>query len=996
MELLNEVQEFAGEEARNLVQSLGPLAVVMRKYPATTANEELTFAIEQSSKDSLPLPDVEAPNKTELQEELAKDFQKYVIERESARWQRLCHDQPPDVQKDQCLPQYGSRVESIEKLHFLLARHIISELIKEQFDQWRDLRGEATKIWRREQFLNGSPDEIIEALYWMAEQGGKEYLILLLQCKASLHYASPAIQVTIRLVEERMRMRIYHFSKREQVERMRCFRLFCSPSQLEQLPDGVYLLEVFPTFSLISIAPDLAPMRSDLQGYTVEALESLVPSATLPNPLPGGKPMPMRDYIVRLLPQADGAWRKRLEEAGAQLLQPLGGTGYLDYVVMIPTADAKQRVDQLPEVHWMGSFQPQVHVNRPRFQQALSEANPPVLLASFFTAKDRALAEQQFEAYGIEIIEQVDDTDLALSVAQAVDPEQALDLIIAQLGLRALEEEAKFVLWNDVARHILKVAEILPSLTSQTERQGDPLPLTGRGEIIAIADSGLDTGDKQTIHLDLRGRVRDYQNYHRISREKVAEAPVASKYLADFNGHGTHVVGSALGSGTQAQLLGLPPIKGTAPEAELLFQAIGHGLDIWDKLAVPRSLGRLFAWAYERGARIHSNSWGSQQPQNPVQAEQDGEEPDRWTRHAEQLDKFVWTHRDFLVVVAAGNAAQQFDHHQSPSQKNVSSPGIAKNCLTVGACEHERPNLTVTYGLWHKKRFPFEPAHSHQMTDSTDHLASFSSRGPVEDPTHLSAKERRKPDVLAPGTFILSTRSSQLQGHPDCWGAYLEGAAHYLFMSGTSMATPLVAGGAALVRQYLREYRQITSPSAALLKAAIIHSAQYLGQTEPQAVEQGGGRANDEQGWGLVKLGEVLAPVTPKQVEFLDEATSLYTGQDYEYQLHIADDSVPLRITLVYSDDPASLSLVNNLNLWVCDPQQNEYFGNDFEGTLKSDANNNVEGVFIPKPIAGEWKVRVRATKVASPEGQDYALVLSGNLLTVKSKGIVKSEPAIS
>ena len=977
MDSLNQVQEFAGEEATALVvqsfQSAGGAAVGMRKYPTTTHDEVKAPANEKPS-DHLPhAAKPEPQGETYAQKELALAFQENVVVRITERLHRVLLDQAEDSSLHQCLPSYGFRVEAIEKLHFLLAQQR-REAVQEQFDEWLALRDKATESWRREQFLNGSSEEIIKSLSWIAEQGDRNDLILLLLHKRSAPYSSSSIQRPIQFAEDRLRVRIYETTLHQQIESKECFRLFCSPSQLERLPNDVYILDILPTFSLVLMDSGLA---FSLKGYTVEALEPLVPHS---NSLVGEKPMPMRDYIIRMLPQANGAWRKDLEEAGAQLLQPLGGTDYLDYIVTIPTVEAKQRVTELPEVRWIGAFQPQIHVNRQRFQEAISAGTPPILLASFFTAADCALAESLFQAHGIEIIEQIDETELALSVAHTVEPEQALDLIIAQVGLRALEEEAKLVLWNDVARHLLTAAEIVPFPVNQTpQSNADAAHLTGRGEIIAIADTGLDTGDKQTMHLDLQGRIRDWQSYRHNSLGNVVEVEAVSESLADYDGHGTHVTGSALGNGDQAKALGLPSVKGTAPEAELVFQAAGPG----NKLAIPRGLKKLFSWAYDKGARIHSNSWGTQHP-------------DYVERFARQLDEFVWTHKDFLVVVAAGNEAEQPDHHQPPSQKNVSSPGIAKNCLTVGACEHERPNLTITYGLWQKEKYSFEPARSHPMTDSPNHLASFSSRGPVAAPHDLSAKERRKPDVVAPGTFVLSTRSSQLHGHPDCWGAYLEGAAHYLFMSGTSMATPLIAGGVALVRQYLREYRGMASPSAALLKAAVIHSAQYLDQTEPPVVGQPGSRADDDQGWGLVKLSDVLAPVLPKRVEFFDESIGLQTAQDYEYQVVIADASVPLRVTLVYTDEPSSVSLVNHLNLWVCDPAQNEYWGNDFEGSQKPDASNNVEGVFVAAPMAGEWKVRVRATNVISSAGQDYALVLSGNLSNVKSRGIVKNQLSIN
>ena len=70
-----------------------------------------------------------------------------------------------------------------------------------------------------------------------------------------------------------------------------------------------------------------------------------------------------------------------------------------------------------------------------------------------------------------------------------------------------------------------------------------------------------------------------------------------------------------------------------------------------------------------------------------------------------------------------------------------------------------------------------------------DSLSSFSSRGPTKD-------GRIKPDVLAPGESIRSSRSDGLAHSLNC------GPSALLSMEGTSMATPITAGAAAMVRQY--------------------------------------------------------------------------------------------------------------------------------------------------------------------------------------------------
>src|ERR1044072_4406004 len=102
-----------------------------------------------------------------------------------------------------------------------------------------------------------------------------------------------------------------------------------------------------------------------------------------------------------------------------------------------------------------------------------------------------------------------------------------------------------------------------------------------------------------------------------------------------------------------------------------------------------------------------------------------------------------------------------------------------------------------------------------------------------------------------------------------------------MFSGGTSMATPLVAGCATLVRQFLRQYKGMPNPSAALVKAAIIHSARYrrYRHRHPNAFPW----ADHEQGWGRVDLKRILKPDDRCTVQFFDETAGLETGQRRDF-----------------------------------------------------------------------------------------------------------------
>ncbi|MGW3244570.1 S8 family peptidase [Streptomyces sp. NPDC001070] len=147
-----------------------------------------------------------------------------------------------------------------------------------------------------------------------------------------------------------------------------------------------------------------------------------------------------------------------------------------------------------------------------------------------------------------------------------------------------------------------------------------------------------------------------------------------------------------------------------------------------------------------------------------------------------------------LFVVAAGNAG--------PGPSTVGSPGAADAALTVGA------------------------------VDRDDSIASFSSRGP------RWGDKAVKPDVTAPGVGIVAARASgTTMGDPI--------DANYTSASGTSMATPHVAGAAALLAQEHPDW------SAQQLKDALISTSHTVSGT--QVTEQGGGR---------IDLAAAIGPVT--------------------------------------------------------------------------------------------------------------------------------------
>ena len=675
--------------------------------------------------------------------------------------------------------------------------------------------------------------------------------------------------------------------------------------------------------------------------------------------LPPGK----HHYLVQFIGPIKGAWLKAVKKAGGEPRAPYENFTY----VVRANERQRARIAALPSVRWVGHLP-----HRARLDSALAlrqQGKKPGVLprtrirtgvytVEFFGGDDLKRATAAMRKLGFKILGTDAKARIAIIESSTMSPAR-LDRLSAVHGVRSIRERSIKRPSNDVAAGIMGTTRSLA---------GNSLGLSGRGEIIAVCDTGLDTGDPATIHPDFAGRVLWTKSYP-VTPDfaPYIRNPGGNDGVADLNsGHGTHVAGSVLGNGAaSAGLSGVNgPIRGLAYNARLVFQAIEQELD-WknpDDLGlygrfllagIPNDLTTLYADAYRKGARIHSNSWG-------------GGGPGDYDEQCQQLDAFVWKRRTFCVLVAAGNDGSDKDGDGRINPMSVTSPGTAKNCITVGACENRRPAFNyATYGKWWPGDYPVAPYRNDPMANDSDQIVAFSSRGPTRD-------GRVKPEVIAPGTFILSTRSTQIAANNSAWAAFPQ-SKYYFHMGGTSMATPLVAGAVGVIREYLRKHKRVPSPSAALLKAMLILGAQRLPGYAPA-----GALYDNEQGYGRVNVDVVLAADKSASIAFRDIKPGLRTGDLRSDTLKIKSNASALRVVLAYSDYPGP-ALVNNLNLIVVAPNGTRYVGNQGGGGLAPDVKNNVELVQIARPAAGTWRVEVVGSNVVQGP-QPFALVWQAHL----------------
>ncbi len=472
--------------------------------------------------------------------------------------------------------------------------------------------------------------------------------------------------------------------------------------------------------------------------------------------------------------------------------------------------------------------------------------------------------------------------------------------------------------------------------------------LKGQGQIIAVADGGLDTGNASDLHPDFGNFLRGFIFGSGVTTWR------------DTGGHGTHVAGSALGQGT----LSNGRIQGSAPEAKLIVASLsdmGIGLD--QGLDVPSDVESFVGVPYSQGARIHTNSWSTTFAAG------------LYTNYSAELDEFVYSHPDMLILFAASNDGCDANRDGRIDEGSVAPPGTAKNVLTVGASKNlmlEGGNQVVlgqSRNRHYLACYSAPPLGATKLSDNPRGLAPFSARGPTRD-------GRLKPEVVAPGTNIVSVRSRALSrnpGEPEMAGRY---NASYLFSGGTSMATPIAAGGAAIVRQFLIQNHGLRQPSAALVKAVMMHTADDLfpGQFgEGVQQELTTRRPNVHLGFGRINLDRATSPA---EFQVLDDTAGVETGEVSSPLYSTLAEAGHLMATLVYTDAPASsaaaLSLVNDLALVIKRPD-----GETFE---IRDGINNFQTFESSSPLpAGTYEIRVRGHRI--PRGrfgkQAFALVVS-------------------
>ena len=401
------------------------------------------------------------------------------------------------------------------------------------------------------------------------------------------------------------------------------------------------------------------------------------------------------------------------------------------------------------------------------------------------------------------------------------------------------------------------------------------------------------------------------------------------------HGHSTHVAGTLIASGVVANALGM------APAASL------DAYD-WDyddsEMATAAANGALVSnhsYGFARGWT--SGVWYG----DPAISSDEDYLFGFYDSNSNAWDRIAYDAPEYLICKAAGNDRNDTGDGTYPDDGPydcISQRGVSKNVLTVAAVNDIPGGYT-------------------QSSDVV--MSDFSSWGPADD-------GRIKPDISANGVTLYS--------------CYNTADNSYATMSGTSMATPSVAGSLILLQEHYQNlFGNGKFMLAATLKALVIHTADEAG-TDPGP--------DYMFGWGLMNTYHAAQKITEDQTTDVISEKVLENGGTYTRDV-LALGTEPLKVTICWTDypgtpvsaqlDPDDAMLVNDLDLRVTGAKTTYYpwkldRDNPVDAATNNGENNvdNVEVVYIANPTASTYTITVDHDGNLTNGSQAFSIIISG------------------
>jgi subtilisin-like proprotein convertase family protein len=487
-------------------------------------------------------------------------------------------------------------------------------------------------------------------------------------------------------------------------------------------------------------------------GNTTEPLESLIRNeravllrnAFIDTALPARLEIPKHlkaesdpgSYVVQARGAITQPYRDELERTGASIVSYVPNNSFLVRANM----QTARKITALPGTRAVLPFEPYYKLDLTLLPLAVRQEPCPYgeLNIVAFPAQAKQV-QAALEKMGAEITREAEHTILGDVLAAKV-PAMALAVVAQIPEVHMIGVRAEKNVLNDLSRVKLRVSRTAtnrPPNDPLTTQYGAPRPdnyLTGQGIVVGVNDTGVDT-----THVDLTNRVF---------------GPAAN---IDLDGHGTHVTGSLLGDGTGSPL-GSSGTNAMGSSARAIFYGVAPKARAYvQDFAGPDTA--LQTNTALRDILISNNSWGYGTTDYDIfAASYDAAVRDSLPgRTGEQEVSYVF---------AAGNEGGGGPNGLNGIANSIASPATAKNVITVGASDQLRfiSNVTVRCTITTNSGSSVTICETNAPwlgeTDSDNQVSGYSSRGNV-GPGLEGPFGRFKPDVIAPGSMVVSARSAQ-------------------------------------------------------------------------------------------------------------------------------------------------------------------------------------------------------------------------------------------
>ena len=453
--------------------------------------------------------------------------------------------------------------------------------------------------------------------------------------------------------------------------------------------------------------------------------DPLTESPSIPSSLGGRTPQAQDYWLVQVIGPVLFEWKAQLEGLGLKIINYVP-----DYTYIVKMdLDARAAVEDLGFVRWVGFYEPGYKI----MEDLLDFEGQVPVTVGFFPDEPVGPALSRMGNLGRQPMEVY--TGPFAGVIQAELGRDDIFAMAQETGVAWIEPHYPSVIGNDIARGIMNAAT-----------PWNTMGLYGGGQIVAVSDTGLDTGVTSTLVTDFAGRL------------VAGLATVAGSNWQDTNGHGTHVAGSVLGNGA---LSGSNPgthdyttsYAGAAPEARLVVQSVSNAAG--NCCFPPANYNTMLQQAYDYGARIFTSSWGGPGNNSGLSATSYG----RYESSASNIDQFLWNNQDMVVTWLVHNNGSDSNSDGVVDTNRLTNQSTAKNAISVGATESTRGTL----GNWN---YPVNPIKDDPRDNNANGMAAFSSRGPttsqnranfttpVEFHADLAVSKTQTPAVAVPGMDV--------------------------------------------------------------------------------------------------------------------------------------------------------------------------------------------------------------------------------------------------